>query len=104
MQTKLEEPKTRSALRLKLGRAYYGAQRKLLWLKMNQQFARTRQNDTLPYAYASHKTILMRKLKDVDMWMQKNKIINLKLAVHVPARLQSQFALSHHSGCPFRLP
>ena len=81
MQTKLEEPKKRSALRLKLGCAYYGAQRKLLWLKMNQQFARTRQNDTLPYAYASHKTILMRKLKDVDMWMQENKIINLKLAV-----------------------
>ena len=81
MQPKLEEPKKRSELRLKLGRAYYGAQRKLLWLKMNQQFARTRQNDTLPYAYASHKTILMRKLKDVDMWMQENKIINLKLAV-----------------------
>ena len=81
MQTKLEQPKKRSELRLKLGRMYYGAQRKLLWLKMDKQFAKTRQSEALPYQYATHKTILMRKLKDVDMWLQENKVTNLKLAV-----------------------
>ena len=80
MQMKLEQPKKRSALRLKLGRTYYGLRRKLLWLKMNSQFAKTKVTDSFPYTYASHKTVLMRKLKDVDMWMQRNKIINLKLA------------------------
>ncbi len=81
MQTKLEQPKQRSDLRLKLGRTYYGIQRKLLWLKMNKSFAKARQTEPLPYEYTSHQTILMRKLKDVDMWMQENKIINLKQAV-----------------------
>ena len=54
MQTKLEQPKKRSELRLKLGRMYYGAQRKLLWLKMDKQFAKTRQSEALPYQYATH--------------------------------------------------
>ncbi len=81
MQTKLEQPKRRSELRLKLGRTYYGMQRKLLWLKMNKSFAKARLTEPLAYEYASHQTILMRKLKDVDMWMQENKIINLKQAV-----------------------
>lgn len=81
MSDRLEQPKKRSALRLKLGRTYYGLQRKLLWLKMNSSFAKEKQTALPPYEYASHKTILMRKLKDVDMWMQENKIVNLKLAV-----------------------
>ena len=81
MNNKMEQPKKRSELRLRLGRAYYGAQRKMLWIKMRKNFAKTRQNASLPYVYASHQTVLMRKLKDVDMWMQENKVINLKLAV-----------------------
>ena len=80
MPDRLEQPKKRSALRLKLGRTYYGLQRILLWFKMRNSFATTRQEALLPYEYTAHKTILMRKLKDVDMWMQENKIINLKLA------------------------
>lgn len=81
MPTKLEQPKKRSDLRLRLGRCYYGLQRRWLWLKLRKQFAVTLQEEWLPYSYFSHQTILLRKLKDVDMWMQQNKIVNLKLAV-----------------------
>ena len=77
----MDKPKYRSALRRRAGRLYYGALRRLLWLKMNQSFAKTRSEQPLPYVYFRHQTPLLRKLKDVDMWLQYNKIINLKCAV-----------------------
>ena len=80
MAQMIQEPKRRSALRLKLGRCYYGLRRRLLWLKMHRSFARRRSTEPLPCRYFSHQTILLRKLKDVDMWMQENKIVNLTLA------------------------
>ena len=63
----IEMPKKRSDLRLKLGRCYYGMLRRVMWLKMDQFFAKEREMEPLPYRYFSHKTILLRKLKDVDM-------------------------------------
>ncbi len=79
--SKVEKPKHRSKLRLKAGKIYYGLVRRYLWVKFRKDFAKTLQSDELPYTYFSHKTLLRRKLKDVDMWMQENKIINLKLAI-----------------------
>lgn len=43
-------------------------------------FATTYLQKKLPFVYFSHQTILLRKLKDVDMWLQENKITNLKIA------------------------
>lgn len=74
------KPIRRSRLRLWLGTAYYSFLRKLLWLKKRKLFAKTISQAPLPYFYFSHKTILLRKLKDVDLWMQQNKITNLNLA------------------------
>lgn len=34
----------------------------------------------LPFIVASHKTPLYRRLRNVDMWLQENKVTNLKLA------------------------
>ena len=77
----MKEPVARSDLRLALGGAYYGTLRKLLWIKERSSFTRERCEAILPYSAASHKTPLMRRLRDVDMWMQENKVTNLKLAV-----------------------
>ena len=63
----VREPKKRSNLRLKLGGAYFSAQRKLRWLSMRKHFARERSGEDLAYQAFSHHTPLMRKLKDVDM-------------------------------------
>jgi vancomycin resistance protein VanW len=79
--TEIEKPIKRSRLRLKLGRIYYGMLRRILWIRMNKLFASTYRQEKLPFSCFSHKSILLRKLKDVDMWLQYNKIINLKLAV-----------------------
>ena len=77
----MQKPIKRSKLRSKCGNLYYGTRRKLLWIKMNKKFAKTRCAEPLAFSYFTHKTPLLRKLKDVDMWMQYNKITNLKLAV-----------------------
>lgn len=76
----MEKPKHRSVLRLKLGARYYGLLRKLLWLKHRKQFAREKSENQLKYTCFSHRTPLLRKLKNVDMWLQHNKVNNLKIA------------------------
>ena len=77
----IERPKKRSDFRIRLGRWYYGMLRRFLWWKMDRLFAKAQQTEPLHYCYYSHKTILLRKLKDVDMYLQYNKITNLNLAV-----------------------
>lgn len=76
----IKKPIKRSKLRQKCGMIYYGTVRKLLWISMAHKFARVRTEEPLKYLCFSHKTPLRRQLKNVDMWLQENKIINLKLA------------------------
>ena len=73
-------PKNRSAVRLALGRCYFSMRRRLLWLCMDHSFAREKTSAELPFLSASHHTPLIRELKNADMWMQYNKITNLRLA------------------------
>ena len=77
----VEKPFHRTLFRRKLGLWYYSMRRYALWMTMNRAFARERRDVPLPYITFEHKTPLMRKLKDVDMWMQKNKVKNLSIAV-----------------------
>ncbi len=75
------KPIMRSPLRKRLGEWYYSFLRYLLWLSPKYRFAKERRPDTwLPYLHAEHQTVLLRQLKDVDMQLQHNKIVNLKLA------------------------
>lgn len=76
---RIEKPKYRSRLRIKCGRLYYSLLRQLLWFGLNHKFA-SKIEGALSYLHYNHKTILLRKLKDVDMVYQHNKIVNLKIA------------------------
>ncbi len=76
----MEKPIKRSVFRSKCGVLYYTLRRKLKWLTMRGEFARERNDELLSCSIFSHKTPLLRKLKDVDMILQYNKITNLKLA------------------------
>lgn len=78
--SEVTKPIKRSYLRLKLSSMYYGMLRKISWIRMNKIFASDYQQGPLPFSYFSHRTILLRNLRDVDMWLQHNKIINLKIA------------------------
>jgi vancomycin resistance protein VanW len=75
-----EKPKTRSPLRVRFGMAYHSFKRHFLWLRYRAKFAAHYDAAPLPYRYFGHETVLLRQLKDVDMHLQHNKIINLKIA------------------------
>ena len=76
------KPIKRSKLRLIAGKAYYSLARYMLWFSGRFKFAENRSNKYLEHVHFSHKTPLLRELKDVDMQYQYNKIINLKLAAN----------------------
>ena len=74
------KPKKRGHVRLYLGKKYYTFKRHIQWLLGGYKFA-AKQNQPLSHKCYSHKTPLYRKLKNVDMYLQTNKVINLGLAV-----------------------
>lgn len=74
-------PKPRSALRIWLGTQYYIAKRWMEWKTDSIRYADHQTDELLPYISFKHSTPTLRKLKDVDMWYQHNKVINLRIAV-----------------------
>ncbi len=74
-------PKQRSAFRISLGKKYYTFKRFLEWYTDKKKYAKTIKNEKLPFVSFTHQTILLRKLKDVEMWYQHNKVKNLKIAI-----------------------
>lgn len=76
-----EKPKNRSKFRNLIGRNYYTAKRYMQWYVSSNHYAKEINTEPYPYAVFSHKTILLRKLQDVDMHLQYNKITNLKIAI-----------------------
>ncbi|MFS1513116.1 VanW family protein [Chengkuizengella sp. SCS-71B] len=74
-------PKLRSSIRIWFGSKFYTFRRYFEWYKRRKKFARYYHHTLLPYSVFSHKTPTLRELKDVDMWLQHNKVINLKIAL-----------------------
>jgi vancomycin resistance protein VanW len=84
--TSFPKPKTRGVWRMKAGWLYYSAKRYAQWFKPGHHYASTRfpQADvqsSFPHVAFAHSSLLLRQLKDVDMWLQHNKIHNLTLAL-----------------------
>lgn len=76
-----ERPKVRSRARVFWGKLYFTLRRYLLWhFSQSITYARILNNITFPFVVAKHETPLFRRLKNVDMWLQTNKVNNLKLA------------------------
>jgi vancomycin resistance protein VanW len=76
-----EKPKYRSPFRIYLGKKYYRLKRYVDWYVGNKKFALTKKNEPFHHLVFQHKTPLYRKLKDVDMWLQHNKVKNLQIAI-----------------------
>lgn len=74
------KPINRSRARIFLGKKVYRLKRYLQWYLDGKTYATAKQAEPLPYLLFSHKTPLLRRLKDVDMWLQHNKVINLRIA------------------------
>lgn len=75
----LRPPVIRPKLRRRIGRWFYIQKRRLQWLFGKQKFAEYRK-DMLREVVFQHQTPLLRRLKNVDMYLQYNKITNLRLA------------------------
>ena len=80
--TIVDKPKKRSNLRLKLGKEYFILKRKLDWWRNRHAYSVIdKNNNTCCYSHKKHQSVLLRQLKDVDMYLQYNKITNLRLAI-----------------------
>lgn len=78
----IDLPVKRGRLRLRLGRAYYTCRRHLYLATGGFHFARQRseREAPTPYLCCEHSTPLLRRLRDVDMQLQYNKVRNLRIA------------------------
>lgn len=74
------KPVKRSSLRIYFGKKYYRFKRYLDWYFGGKKYAAKKESSLLPHVIFIHKTPLLRQLKDVDMWLQYNKVKNLKIA------------------------
>lgn len=75
------KPIRRSNLRLRIGSRYFRTRRWFLWHSRKIRFAKVRPDAKCKYQCVVHSTPLFRNLKDVDMWLQENKVHNLRIAV-----------------------
>lgn len=56
------------------------ARRWLRWQLGDEDWARDKQPEPLPVRVKQHKSLLLRQLGDSEMWLQHNKVTNLRLA------------------------
>lgn len=75
------KPKPRTALRLAAGKRFYTWRRYIEWLFDHERYASGRSAESLPHRVMAHDTPTLRQLKDVEMRLQYNKEINLRLAI-----------------------
>ncbi len=83
LKNQVEKPIHRGAIRKKVGTEFFILKRKLYWILNRSKYARQGTSGTSRDAFTliTHKSMLLRPLKDVDMYLQHNKITNLRLAI-----------------------
>lgn len=77
----MKRPKQRSYVRKIGGSFFYLLKKKYRWHLSNVSFGKQQKDVFLSQEIAIHNTILLRELKDIDRWMQINKIKNISLAL-----------------------
>lgn len=101
----VDKPEKCSPLRLKLGKEYFILKRKLDWWKNRKLYSTVDiNNHACRYSHKKHQSVLLRQLKDVDMYLQYNKITNLHLAVEKLngsiIKPNQRFSIWHNIGRP----
>ena len=76
-----KKPINRSKLRLFCGQIFYTTKKYYQWLFDGKKYTKAIVNEVYKNIIFTHKTPLFRKLKDVEMYLQHNKVENLKLAI-----------------------
>lgn len=81
-QRTVDKPLQRSYLRKLIGREYFTLKRRIKWILSAGKFAKPIKNIAFEHSIIKHRSILLRQLKDVEMYLQYNKINNLQLAIN----------------------
>lgn len=75
------KPKKRSRIRQILGKEYYILKRKYFWHFGKENYSTNKGINKFENLIFQHKSMILRPLKDVDMYLQENKRKNLELAI-----------------------
>lgn len=76
----VEKPSQKSYLRKLAGREYFILKRQINWIFDRTNAAKPNKRAVLEHSIIEHRSVLLRQLKDVEMYLQHNKITNLRLA------------------------
>lgn len=76
-----KKPIQRSKFRVVSGHLYFTTRKYLQWFFSSKKYTNRIDESYYDNIIFTHKTPLYRELKDVDMYLQKNKVENLKLAI-----------------------
>jgi len=80
-QYHIEKPLARNRLRQLAGREFYILKRKINWFFGNNSWAKPEEEHLDWHSIFVHKSLILRPLRNVDMYLQENKRTNLRLAV-----------------------
>lgn len=75
------KPEARSYWRNLAGREYFILKRRLQWLSNACNYAAPKVGATLKNSIFQHRSFLLRPLQNVEMYLQHNKVTNLRLAI-----------------------
>jgi len=78
---KIKKPLKRGKLRLLLGKEYFILKRKWNWFFTKRHYAKTFCSLSFRHSIFKHRSVILRKLKDVEMYLQENKRKNLEIAI-----------------------
>ena len=78
---KIKKPLNRSKLRLLLGKEYFILKRKWKWFLSTRNYAKKTSTVDFSHTVFKYQSVIIRKLKDVDMYLQENKRTNLEIAI-----------------------
>jgi len=76
----IEKPIKRNKVRQTTGKKYFTLKRKFDWYFGNKKWALEKAKTFSKNLIFEHKSIILRPLKDVDMYLQENKKTNLSIA------------------------
>ena len=79
--TEIEKPIERGRLRQIFGKEYYILTRKYDWFFGDKKWANSKNSIYFENSVFKHKSMVLRPLKDVDMYLQENKRKNLEIAI-----------------------
>lgn len=77
----VDKPQQRGRLRRFFGKEFFIFKRQIHWLLGDDDFAKVDRDVQFNNVLIKHRSFLLRPLKDVDMYLQRNKVTNLKIAI-----------------------